>query len=169
MPAGEGEGLALGVELLGHALEQHVHAPEHLRGQVVITRSVIEHPQRLRGLSLGRQRVSPQNERQKAYAQAMIDQIHRQFIQVVKTGRGARLKETPETFSGLFWNGEEAVKLGLVDHTGGLDFVAREIVKAEDIVDYTQRENVAERLAKRFGASMGQVVVRTLRDLPSLR
>ncbi len=112
---------------------------------------------------------SPQNERQKAYAQAMIDQIHRQFIQVVKTGRGARLKETPETFSGLFWNGEEAVKLGLVDHTGGLDFVAREIVKAEDIVDYTQRENVAERLAKRFGASMGQVVVRTLRDLPSLR
>ncbi len=112
---------------------------------------------------------SPQNERQKAYAQAMIDQIHRQFIEVVKAGRGARLKETPETFSGLFWNGEEAVKLGLVDHTGGLDFVAREIVKAEDIVDYTQRENVAERLAKRFGASMGQVVVRTLRDPPSLR
>jgi protease-4 len=98
----------------------------------------------------------------------MIDQIHQQFIAVVKQGRGERLKETPDTFSGLFWNGEEAVKLGLADKLGNLDFVAREVVKAEEVIDYTPRDNVAERLAKRFGAAMGQSVVKALRDLPRL-
>jgi protease-4 len=111
---------------------------------------------------------SPPNERQTAYAKAMLEQIHRQFIDVVKEGRGPRLKETPETFSGLFWNGEEAIKLGLADGYGNLDFVAREIVKAEEVVDYTARENVAERLAKRFGASIGEGAVRALRALPSI-
>ena len=105
---------------------------------------------------------SPQNARHKAYAQAMIDQIHQQFIGVVKAGRGARLKETPEMFSGLFWNGEDAVKLGLADSFGNLDFVARDIVKAEEVIDYTPRENVAERLAKRFGAAIGEGAVRSL-------
>ena len=102
-------------------------------------------------------------------AQAMIAQVHRQFIAVVREGRGARLKETPETFSGLFWNGEEAVKLGLADHTGNLDYVAREVVKAEEIVDYTPRDNVAERLAKRFGASVGAGAVKALRASSPLR
>ncbi|MFO1326865.1 MAG: S49 family peptidase [Rubrivivax sp.] len=111
---------------------------------------------------------SPQNERHTAYAKAMIDQIHAQFIAVVKQGRGKRLKETPETFSGLFWNGEEAVRQGLADKLGNLDFVAREVVKAEDVVDYTPRDNVAERLAKRFGAAVGQGVVKALRELPRL-
>jgi protease-4 len=112
---------------------------------------------------------SPQSAKERAYAQAMIDQIHRQFIQVVKEGRGPRLKETPETFSGLFWNGEEAVKLGLADRYGSLDYVAREVVKAEDIVDYTPRENVAERLAKRFGAAIGSGAVKALRESVTLR
>ncbi len=112
---------------------------------------------------------SPQDERQTAYAQAMIDQIHEQFITVVKTGRGARLKETPETFSGLFWNGEQAIELGLVDRLGNLDFVARDVVKAEEVVDYTPRGNLAERLAKRFGAAIGQGVVKAMRELPLLR
>ncbi len=112
---------------------------------------------------------SPRNETQTKLAQAMIEQIHQQFITVVKEGRGARLKETPETFSGLFWNGEEAVKLGLADGLGNLDFVARDIVKAEEIVDYTPRENVAERLAKRFGASVGTGAVKALRELSPLR
>ena len=111
---------------------------------------------------------SPQNERQTAYAQAMIDQIHEQFIAVVRQGRGQRLKETPETFSGLFWNGEEAVHLGLVDRLGNLDFVAREVVKADEVVDYTPRGNLAERLAKRFGAAIGQGAVKALRELPRL-
>jgi protease-4 len=111
---------------------------------------------------------TPANEQQTAYAKAMLDQIHRQFIQVVREGRGKRLKETPETFSGLFWNGEEAVKLGLADHIGNLDYVAREVVKAEEVIDYTPQENVAERLAKRFGASIGEGAVRTLRLGPTL-
>ncbi|MCK6426327.1 MAG: S49 family peptidase [Burkholderiaceae bacterium] len=112
---------------------------------------------------------SPLDPRQRALAQAMIDQIHRQFIAAVKQGRGARLKETPETFSGLFWNGEEAVRLGLVDGLGNLDFVAREVVKAEEVIDYTPKENVAERLVKRFGASVGAGAAQVLRgSLPSL-
>jgi protease IV len=112
---------------------------------------------------------SPQNAQHQAYAQAMIDQIHQQFIKVVREGRGKRLKETPDTFSGLFWNGEEAVRLGLADKFGNLDHVAREVVKAEEIIDYTPKENVAERLAKRFGASVGEGAVRALRSLPALR
>jgi protease-4 len=112
---------------------------------------------------------SPQNARQKAYAQAMIDQIHRQFIAVVRQGRGERLKESPETFSGVFWNGEEAVKLGLADNFGNLDYVAREVIKAEEVIDYTPRDNVAERLAKRFGAAIGEGAVRTLHSLARIR
>ncbi|MBL8315123.1 MAG: S49 family peptidase [Rubrivivax sp.] len=112
---------------------------------------------------------SPTSEKQTQLAQAMIAQVHRQFITVVREGRGTRLKETPETFSGLFWNGEEAVRLGLADHTGNLDYVAREVVKAEEIVDYTPRDNVAERLAKRFGASVGAGAVKALRAASPLR
>lgn len=99
---------------------------------------------------------SPQDETQKAYIQAMLGEIHSQFITVVKKGRGTRLKETPDTFSGLVWNGQQAVDMGLADGLGNLDHVAREVVKAEDIVDYTQRENVGLRLAKQFGVSIGQ-------------
>ena len=112
---------------------------------------------------------SPLPARQRAYAQAMLDQIHQQFIDVVREGRGKRLKETPDTFTGLFWNGEEAVKMGLADDFGNLDYVAREVIKAEDVIDYTPRDNVAERLAKRFGAAMGESAIKTLRSLPSIR
>ena len=108
---------------------------------------------------------SPKNPKHVAFAQATIDQVHQQFIAVVREGRGSRLKETPETFSGLFWNGDQAVALGLVDKLGNLDYVAREVVKAETVIDYTPRENVAERLAKRFGAAMGQGAVRALGGL----
>ncbi|MEN9373649.1 MAG: hypothetical protein RIR79_1201 [Pseudomonadota bacterium] len=107
---------------------------------------------------------SPQTERQRLYTQAMLNQIHQQFIGVVKKGRGTRLKETPETFSGLFWTGQQAVEIGLADQLGSLDFVAREVVKAEDIVDYTRKENVAERLVKRFGASIGEGWMRAMMD-----
>ncbi len=111
---------------------------------------------------------SPQTDKQREFAQAMLDQIHQQFISVVKAGRGKRLKETPETFSGLFWTGQQAIDMGLADQLGNLDFVAREIVKAEDLIDYTRKDNVAERLVKRFGASIGEGGVRAFRALPAL-
>jgi protease-4 len=112
---------------------------------------------------------SPQTERQRQYAQAMLDQVHNQFIAAVKAGRGKRLKETPELFSGLFWTGQQAIEMGLADQLGNLDFVAREIVKAEELVDYTRRENFAERLAKKFGAAMGEGAVHALKAIPALR
>ncbi len=112
---------------------------------------------------------SPQTEAQRKHAQSMLNQIHAQFIEAVKKGRGERLKETPEMFSGLFWSGQQAVELGLADGMGSLDMVAREVVKAEDITDYTRRENVAERLAKRFGAAMGAGVWQAMRASVSLR
>jgi protease-4 len=111
---------------------------------------------------------SPLDPRQKELAQAMLAQIHQQFIGVVKQGRGERLKVGPDTFSGLVWNGEEAVKNGLADAMGSLDYVAREVVKAEEIIDYTPRENVAERLAKRFGAEVGAAAARTLHSMGAL-
>ena len=107
---------------------------------------------------------SPQTAPHKAYAQTMLNQIHKQFIEVVKNGRGQRLKETPETFSGLFWSGQQAVELGLADELKSLDTVARDVVKAEEIIDYTRRENVAERLAKRFGAAVGAGAVQAARS-----
>jgi protease-4 len=112
---------------------------------------------------------SPLSDQQRDYLKAMLEQIHQQFIAVVREGRGERLKETPEIFSGLFWNGEEAIKLGLADHLGSLDYVAREVIKAEDIIDYTPKENIAERFAKRFGASIGAGAVRALRSVGGMR
>ncbi len=112
---------------------------------------------------------SPMSEKQRAFAQQMLDQIHEQFIAVVKKGRGDRLKVNDETFSGLFWTGQQAVEMGLADHLGNLDYVAREVVKAEDVIDYTRRDNVAERLAKKFGAAMGETAVRALQAVPAIR
>jgi protease IV len=112
---------------------------------------------------------SPQTEPQKAHAQAMLNQIHKQFIDTVKAGRGKKLKETPEMFSGLFWSGQQAIDMGLADSLGNLDSVARDVIKAEDLVDYTRRENVAERLAKRFGAAIGEGAFKAAKALPQLR
>ncbi len=98
---------------------------------------------------------SPMNDTQKAHAQSMLDQVHQQFIGVVRKARGSRLHETPDMFSGLVWTGQQAVQMGLADKLGNADYVAREVVKQERIVDYTKRDNVAEKLARRFGAAVG--------------
>ena len=112
---------------------------------------------------------SPQTEKQRAFAQVMLDQIHRQFIDAVKTGRGKRLKDSPELFTGLFWTGQQAVEMGLADQLGNLDYVAREVIRAEDLVDYTRRDNVAERLAKKFGAAVGEGAVKAMKSIPAIR
>ena len=112
---------------------------------------------------------SVQTEKQRAFAQTMLNQIHQQFIAVVKAGRGKRLKETPDMFSGLFWTGQQAIELGLADQLGTLEYVAREVVKTEEIIDYTRRDNVAERLAKRFGASIGEGAMKAFKAMPGIR
>ncbi len=113
---------------------------------------------------------SPVNPKQQAFAQTMLDQIHQQFIRVVREGRGNRLKENEETFSGLFWNGEESIKLGLADAEGSADYVAREVIKQADIVDFTYQETVVDRFAKKLGASMAQELgVSAKQWLPALR
>lgn len=105
---------------------------------------------------------APENPEQTAHAQAILDQIHQQFIAVVREGRGKRLKETPDMFSGLFWTGEQAVEMGLADRLGSLDFVARDVVDAPDIVDYTERESFSQRVAKQLGAAIGQGAIKAL-------
>jgi len=101
---------------------------------------------------------SPVNPGQKEYAQKMLSEIHQQFITVVRQGRGKRLKESPEIFSGLIWSGERSIQLGLADALGSADYVAREVIKAEDIVDFTPHEGLAERFAQRFGAAAASAI-----------
>ncbi|MBI3286015.1 MAG: S49 family peptidase [Burkholderiales bacterium] len=114
---------------------------------------------------------SPQTQKQKAFSQTMLNEIHQQFIDVVRKGRGKRLKETPEMFSGLFWIGTKAVELGLADDFGTIDTVARDVIKAENVVDYTQKEGLPERVLKKFGAAVGYGAITSVwkGNAPSLR
>jgi len=98
------------------------------------------------------------NPVQQEYAKQMVEQIHQQFIDAVRLGRGKRLVETPDTFSGLVWNGQKGVELGLADGFGSLESVARDVIKAEDIVDFTVKEGFADRLAKRLGAGVASAM-----------
>ena len=97
---------------------------------------------------------SARNPKHEAFTKLMLEEIHQQFISVVKQGRGKRLKESPEIFSGLFWSGQKSIELGLADEIGSLESVARDVIKAENIVDFTARDGLADRLAKRFGAGV---------------
>jgi protease-4 len=112
---------------------------------------------------------SPIREDQKEYAETMLGEIHQQFITVVRQGRGKRLKETPDLFSGLLWVGTRSIDLGLADALGSVDYVAREVIKAEDIVDFTQHESIAERVARRFGTAMADTLVRSATSPMSVR
>jgi len=104
----------------------------------------------------------PLTAKQKEYAQQMLADIHQQFIAVVRSGRGSRIKDSPELFSGLLWNGRRSIELGLTDALGRVRSVARDVVKAEDIVDFTVQENVAERVARKFGAAIGRSVAASI-------
>jgi len=99
---------------------------------------------------------SPVDEKQQQYAKKMLEEIHNQFIGVVKEGRGKRLKDTPELFSGLVWSGQASIELGLADGLGSVESVARDVIKAEEVVDFTYRPGFVERLASRLGTAMAQ-------------
>jgi protease-4 len=105
---------------------------------------------------------SPVDDKQKRHAQSMLDEIHKQFIDVVRKGRGKRLRESPDIFSGLLWTGAKSIELGLSDGLGSVDFVAREVIKAEDIFDYTKKQDFGERFARRFGAVMAGALAKVL-------
>ncbi|MGB4346906.1 MAG: S49 family peptidase, partial [Burkholderiaceae bacterium] len=105
---------------------------------------------------------SAQSDKQKEFTQGLLKEIHQQFISVVRKGRGARLKETPDMFSGLFWTGSTAISLGLADGLGTVDSVARDVLKAEDLIDYTTREGLSDRVLKKFGAAAGEGAVKAM-------
>ena len=101
---------------------------------------------------------SPINPEQKAHVQDLLDQVHQQFIEVVRDGRGEKLRNDSEIFSGLFWNGEKSIKLGLSDYLGSADYVAREVIGHARIEDFTTYETFADRFAKQLGVSMGSEI-----------
>ena len=101
---------------------------------------------------------TPADEDAMKHLQSMIDDIHQQFIDAVKKGRGDRLKEFDDLFTGLIWTGREAVEFGLVDNIGSASYVAREVIGAEDIVEYTVEQDVLERLVDRLGASTAKIL-----------
>ena len=105
---------------------------------------------------------SPLDEKDRAHIKTLMGDIHQQFIGVVKEGRGKRLKESPEIFSGLIWTGSRSVELGLADGIGSLEYVAREVIKAEEIRDFTITEGIAEKFARRFGAAASSAFVEAL-------
>lgn len=107
---------------------------------------------------------SPQEPRHRRHAQVLLDDIHRQFIDVVRKGRGNRLRETPEMFSGLMWTGQQSMALGLVDDFGTVDSVARDVIKAETVVDYTLHRSLTDRIAQRFGTAMGNAVASSFKS-----
>ena len=111
---------------------------------------------------------SPPKEDETKYMQGLLDQVHQQFIGAVKAGRGDRLKETPDMFSGLVWTGEAGVKLGVADGFGNDDHVAKDIIGAEKLVDFTQQGRLIDKIAGKLGASFGQAIG-SLIQAPSLR
>jgi protease-4 len=109
----------------------------------------------------------PLDERHKEYAQSLMNEIHQQFIAAVREGRGKRMKEAPEIFSGLIWSGSRSIELGLADAVGDVNHVAREVIKAEDIVDYTQKDNLAEKVARRFGVGVAAGLMEFATRMPA--
>jgi protease IV len=101
---------------------------------------------------------SPAKEDENAYMQTLLNGVHQQFIKAVRDGRGKRLIETKDTFSGLVWTGAEGVKLGLADGFGTVDSIAKEVIGAEETVDFTPQEQLFDKLAGKLGASFGHAL-----------
>lgn len=105
---------------------------------------------------------APENPAHKEHVKKMLEEIHQQFIKVVRDGRGKRLKDAPEIFSGLVWTGERAVQLGLADGFGSLDSIARDVIKAENVVDFTPDDSYLEQLSRKLGAGAAESALRAL-------
>ncbi|EEG08144.1 S49 family peptidase [Pseudogulbenkiania ferrooxidans] len=101
---------------------------------------------------------SPLNPKQEAIRQQLLDDIHQQFISAVKDGRGARLHNDPELFSGLIWLGTKSIPLGLADGYGTVHSVARDVIKSEKTVDYTPEDTFPSRFARRLGVEFSSGV-----------
>jgi len=104
----------------------------------------------------------PENLEEKQHLQVMLDEVHQHFIDSVKQGRGDRLQDDENLFSGLVWSGERAIEIGLVDEIGSREQVARDVIGEEELVDFTPRELLLDRLASRVGASAGQFLEQRL-------
>ncbi len=107
---------------------------------------------------------SPVKPEEKAHVENLLKEIHRQFIDAVKQGRGERLKDDPSLFSGLVWTGSQSLKLGLADGIGDVDYVAKEVIGAGKVVDFTPKEDVFVRLARKIGTNLGETLVHSLGD-----
>ena len=99
----------------------------------------------------------PEDAKQRAHLQTMLDQVHQHFIDAVKSGRGDRLQADQDLFSGLIWSGEKALELGLVDDFGTTRSVAR-MLEAEQVIDFTPRSEFLDRIAERIGSSAGRSI-----------
>jgi len=100
----------------------------------------------------------PIKESQRAHAEQMLGIVHQQFIDRVKAGRGERLSDNPDLFSGLYWSGEQAKELGLIDEFGSLDYVARDVIGEESIVDYSFKPDFWEQFSQDIGVSIGSSI-----------
>jgi protease-4 len=100
----------------------------------------------------------PEDPAQKAHLQQMLDEVHRHFIEAVKQGRGERLSQQDNLFSGLIWTGEKAIELGLVDQYGTTQSVARDVIEAETVVDFTPREKLIDSIVERFGVTLSRQI-----------
>lgn len=101
----------------------------------------------------------PVDPAEQAHVQKLLDEVHGQFVAAVERGRGKRLSHDPELFSGYFWTGEDAKRLGLVDGFGGVRYVARELIRAPRVVDYTPRRSLFERFSDGFGATAANTLL----------
>ncbi len=100
----------------------------------------------------------PVPPKQSVFIKQLLDEVHQQFIDVVKQGRGDKLSTNPDIFSGLFWNGDRAITLGLVDDFGTVDSVARDIVRNEEIIDFTIYDSFGDTLAEKIGVGIGDSI-----------
>ena len=100
----------------------------------------------------------PVNPEEREHVQGVLDAVHRQFIAAVKAGRGSRLKNDPDMFSGYFWSGDQAIALGLADDVGSVDSVARDVVREDNLVDYTETPSSLDVMLRKMGAELGDGV-----------